>query len=127
VKESSSIGSADVTGNSTLAAAGLCHGVELLGAQPLGAGTLGRENCPRIPRPSSGGTVDSIQAGAFPIEGMFIAMPGNHGGRAGGIGTFDESNTAASNWGSSGCCQGALAGTLGGSDAVSNGATVLGQ
>ena len=54
-------------------------------------------------------------------------MPGNHGGRAGGIGTFDESNTAASNRGSSGCCQGALAGTLGGSDAVSNGATVLGQ
>ncbi len=54
-------------------------------------------------------------------------MPGNHGGCAGGIGIFDESNTAASNWGSSGCCQGVLAGTLGGSDAVSNGVTVLGQ
>src|SRR3979411_1147720 len=121
------MGGAAGTGDSTFATAGRCHREGSLGSQPLGAGWVGRENCPRIPRPSSGGTGDSNQAGVFPIEGMFIAMPGNHGGRGGGIGPFDESNTAASNRGSSGCCQGALAGTLGGSDAVSNGATVLGQ
>jgi hypothetical protein len=53
---------------------------------------------PRIPPFPAGASIDSHAAGLPRFQASFRGAPGDHGGDTGGIGTFDQSNVARSDW-----------------------------